>query len=956
MALKPEYEKSYAMFAIFGGLVLALNLYYYAYPMWAELGWTHKIAQNMMLSLRHGGLFSSPYKTKGLAIVMMMLTVLSRHGRGKQTSWYAIAAYLILGCLAYFVQWENPIIYVCCSIAGSVFILMGVSSIVRNMSGFKRAKNDVNETFAQCEKLIETDDSINIPTKFQYQYKMHKGWINCVNPFRASLVIGTPGSGKSFAVYNPFIEQMIAKGYAMFVYDYKYPDLTEMVYNMQEKYRPSYDEGKYGKIPRMCIINFEDPRMSLRCNPLNARYLEDPADANEIATVIMENVAPGNKSGKKDFFDMSATLYVDAVIWFLKNYKNGKYCTFAHVIEIMTLDFKTLINVMASIPELEAKVKPFKNALDEGATDQLQGQIASATIPISGMSSPALYWVLTGDDFTLDINNPDDPKIVCVGNNPDRQAIYGTTLALFTSRMFKLINHKGKRKCGVLLDELPTIKINGIENIIATARSNKVAMVLGAQDKTQLRKDYGKDRADVIFSTVGNIYSGQVNSETAKDLAATFGKEFRERQSQSRGEDNENITTSFQMEEILPQSKIETLTQGTFVGKVADNFDTPIDRKLFCGSIVIDQKERDRDKANWKKLSKHKNFTDFQEDLIKSNIIEGKYKGIRKLVEGLKDEIILEKVKEAITENGECPNGLMDMITSSTLKNRDTLYEYAANRQNDRLLSFAEKRLKESTSFNQLETLLSEKSKWNIIEEKKKEDKHKRELLERLNKDVKSRENALAIAIELRNEDPHEKALKTYVESEYKKRNCPDKPSQKDVDELIDNTGDKILNEYLDAYAKQACDERIKDIIDANYQKVKHEVAMILEDYANGQATENGSETNNNDGSTTTGANQNTNNGGAAASGQTAAGQGSANAQGSTQTTNTTTSSSSANTASQGQANSQQDNNDKGGDNKGNDNITEEEDGVRDEVDPHIADNIDEGDVTVVDSTETSGN
>jgi type IV secretory pathway TraG/TraD family ATPase VirD4 len=189
----------------------------------------------------------------------------------------------------------------------------------------------------------------------------------------------------------------------------------------------------------------------------------------------------------------------------------------------MAQDYKKVFSILSRYPELEAKIKPFANALEGGAQDQLQGQIASAQIPLNKLVSPSLYWVLTGDDFTLDINDPKHPKILCVGNDPDRQAIYSTTLALFTSRMFKLINHKGKRKCGVLLDEIPTIFIKGVDNLIATARSNFVAIVLGAQDKSQLKRDYGEKESEVIFNTVGNIFSGQVNGKTAEDLMKICG-------------------------------------------------------------------------------------------------------------------------------------------------------------------------------------------------------------------------------------------------------------------------------------------------------------------------------------------------------------------------------------------------------------------------------------------------
>ena len=601
---KAEYEKYYTMMIVAGSILLLVNLYYFAHPVFANMGLSSLIIRNILRKLAEGGFLRVPLTTKFFGLLLILMACVVRSGKGKKVAWGTVIAGEVLGLAMFFLYpWPGYdydfSLYFAATIVGLIMCIWSTAAISRNLSAFKEAVNDVYETFEQCEKKIETEDSINIPTKYQYKQKIHKGWINVVNPFRGTMILGTPGSGKSFSVYNPFIEQTISKGYCLFVYDYKFPDLTEIVYNemlrkyppvRNPKYRPDSGEPEYvrdPKSPEFLVINFKDPRYSNRCNPINSKYIQDPADSAEIADIVMKNVTP-TMVEKEDFFSMSAKVYLDAIVYFLSIYKNGKYCTFPHVIELMSIDYKKVFAILSSYDELETKIKPFASALEAGAQDQLQGQIASATIPLNKMASPALYWVLSGDDFTLDINNPEEPKIVCVGNDPDRQAIYGTTLALFTSRMFKLINHKGKRKCGVLIDELPTIFIKGLDNLIATARSNKVAIVLGAQDKTQLIRDYTEKEANVIFNTVGNIFAGQVNGRTAEDLSKSFGKEFREQQSQTRNIDSESVQVSFHQEEIMPISKIETLTQGYFFGKVADNNTTPIEKKFFCGEIQID--------------------------------------------------------------------------------------------------------------------------------------------------------------------------------------------------------------------------------------------------------------------------------------------------------------------------------------------------------------------------------
>ena len=616
MAHRSEYDKYYSAMTLVGCLLVMVNLYYFVYPLLAHYRLTTEIADLIMAKLLSGGVFVTPYRTKLVGMGLIAAGLVTQTGKGTGTSWTTVVVAAVLGGTLYFFPRLSSIQYLITTIVGAIVLGWAIATAGRKFSAFNEAKNDRNETFQQCRKLMKTDDSINIPMKYQYRYRIRKGWINVINPFRATMVLGTPGSGKSFSVYGPFIEQMIAKQYSMFIYDYKFPDLTEIVYN---EYLSKLD--KYDLEPEFCVINFNDPRKSLRCNPISPEHIKEPADTTEIAELVMLNV---NKVAveKEDFFTQSAKVYLDALLWFLRIYEDGKYCTFPHVIELMAQDYKKVFTILSKHRELEVKIKPFSNALDGGAQDQLQGQIASAQIPLNKFVSPSLYWVLTGNDFTLDINDPQHPKILCVGNDPDRQAIYGTTLALFTSRMFKLINHKGKQKCGVLLDELPTIYLKGIDNLIATARSNKVAIVLGAQDKSQLKRDYGEKESEVIFNTVGNVFSGQVNGKTAEDLSKSFGKEFRRRESQTRGIEQDSVNISFQHEELLPLSTIETLSQGVFFGKVADNNDMKIQDKFFCGEIQRDLDELAAKRKKWVSLPR---FTDFGEADLIASMVNDKY-------------------------------------------------------------------------------------------------------------------------------------------------------------------------------------------------------------------------------------------------------------------------------------------------------------------------------------------
>jgi Type IV secretory pathway, VirD4 components len=544
-----------------------------------------------------GGLFNNPWNAKWWALLLLALSCFGTKGvKNEKIKWRQIWIILTVGAILFFLNWwmlplGRTVIYIVTTTAGFVCLLLGgvwMSRLLKNNMMDDRF-NDENESFQQETRLMENEYSINLPTRFYYKRRWNKGWINVVNPFRASIVLGTPGSGKSYAVVNNFIKQMIEKGYSAYIYDFKSPDLSIIAYNHLKKHLKAYGKTP----PKFYMINFDDPERSHRCNPIHPNFMSDIADAYESAYTIMLNLNKSWVQKQGDFFVESPIVLFAAIIWFLRIYKDGEYCTFPHAIEFLCRRYEDIFPILTSYPDLENYLSPFMDAWLGGAAEQLAGQIASAKIPLSRMISPQLYWVMTGNDFTLDINNPKEPKILCVGNNPDRQNIYGAALGLYNSRIVKLINKKGMLKSGVIIDELPTIYFKGLDNLIATARSNKVAVCLGFQDFSQLERDYGKPEAAVVMNTVGNIFSGQVVGSTAKTLSERFGKVLQKRQSISINRQDVSQSINTQMDSLIPPSKISTLTQGFFVGAVSDNLTERIDQKIFHAEIVVDSKKVD---------------------------------------------------------------------------------------------------------------------------------------------------------------------------------------------------------------------------------------------------------------------------------------------------------------------------------------------------------------------------
>jgi len=631
-------------------IILAImNVYWYCYEAMRMWGVTIGVVDRILINFnRTGGLFHSILYTKLFSLLLLALSCLGTKGvKAEKMSWNRIWTVLAVGFFLFFLNWwilllpisylGNATLYIFTMTAGYICLLMGglwMSRLLKH-NLMEDVFNNENESFMQETKLMENEYSVNLPTRFYYKKKWQRGWINVVNPFRATIVLGTPGSGKSFAVVNNYIKQQIEKGYSMYIYDFKFPDLSTIAYNHMMNHQNGYKVK-----PQFYVINFDDPRRSHRCNPIHPDFMSDISDAYESAYTIMLNLNKTWVQKQGDFFVESPIILFAAIIWYLRIYKNGKYCTFPHAIELLNRRYEDVFPILTSYPELENYLSPFMDAWQGGAMEQLAGQIASAKIPLSRMISPQLYWVMSASEFTLDINNPEEPKILCVGNNPDRQNIYGAALGLYNSRIVKLINKKGQLKSSVIIDELPTIYFKGLDNLIATARSNKVAVCLGFQDVSQLVRDYGDKEAKVVINTVGNIFSGQVVGETAKTLSERFGKVLQKRQSISINRQDVSTSINTQMDSLIPPSKISGLTQGMFVGSVSDNFTERIEQKIFHAEIVVDTDKVKREESHYQPIPIINDFKDADgNDCMKQAILDN-YNQIKEDVKQIvKDEL-----------------------------------------------------------------------------------------------------------------------------------------------------------------------------------------------------------------------------------------------------------------------------------------------------------------------------
>ncbi|UPZ18014.1 conjugal transfer protein MobC [Flavobacterium humidisoli] len=593
-------------------MLLCLHFYYYGYHVFKLWGLTNGFGDKLMQNIFRTGIFDYFHTSKLFALGFLCISLLGAKGRKNEklkcrTALYCITAgfsFYFLGCfflIALTAPEKKLVLYILFTILGYLLLLSGgtmLARIIRRNLSSKDIFNTENETFPQEERLLENEYSVNLPAQYQLKNKFRKSWINIINPFRGILVPGTPGAGKSYFVIRHVITQHIRKQFTMFVYDFKFYDLTIIAWNTWLKHKHLYTVE-----PKFFIINFDDLSRTHRCNPLDPKSMNDITDAAESARTILLGLNREWIKKQGDFFVESPINFLTAVIWYLRKYNDGEFCTLPHVIELMQMDYDSLFTLLRTEKEIEVLINPFVSAYLQDVMEQLEGQVASAKISMARLSSAQLYYVLSGNDFTLDLNNPDDPKIICMGNNPLKIQTYGAVLSLYISRLIKQVNQKGKLKSSLIFDEFPTIFLNNVDSLIATARSNKVSTCLGIQDFSQLRKDYGREQAEVILNITGNIISGQVNGDTAKQLSERFGKIMQDRESLSINSSDTSVSRSKQLEYAVPVSKISSLSSGEFVGIVSDNPDCKIQLKTFHSAILNDHEDLKKEQESYQQIN-----------------------------------------------------------------------------------------------------------------------------------------------------------------------------------------------------------------------------------------------------------------------------------------------------------------------------------------------------------------
>lgn len=570
-------------------LFLVLHVLIFFYPYFAKIGLSNDFSDVFFMKLVNIPLVKKPLTIKALAYFLTILSLFA-HGAHKKpnlhlltfASIFTIASIVFFGSIYFISNTEaNFIAYLLVNVIAFLLIMASFPRMLKNTKPLELdVFNESNQTFPQNTKLIRTPDSINIPFHFHYK-KDQEGWINLVNPYRNVLVGGLPGSGKSFFIFRKIIKQLVSSDFSMLVYDYKFPELTKQTHFYLQEAKSKVDYH---------IINFKDPQYSHRCNPISPEYIPEFADALESSKFFMYGLNKGWSSNKNNFFSESAINLFSAVIWFLRSYKEGRYCTIPHCVQLLMLDYEPLFKILSQYPESRNIINPFLNAVKNKAYEQIEGQMSTLKNSLTRISDKKAYYILSGNDFNLAINDGGRPNHLFLANDQAKSDTYSAYISLFLNRTCKLINVPGKGKTALILDEFPTIYFNNFAQFVATARSNSIATIIGIQDFSQLVTTYGRDAADTIFNLCASVLCSQSTGQMAKYISERIGKIQQHKGSVSVSADNSTSESdSMSMDLAVPVSKISSLTSGEFVGVVADTPQQPIELKKFHGFIKWDK-------------------------------------------------------------------------------------------------------------------------------------------------------------------------------------------------------------------------------------------------------------------------------------------------------------------------------------------------------------------------------
>jgi len=656
--------------------LLLLSIYAIGYPLFQYLGLTGEPAERHIRTYvsRAGGVMKLDYMLRALTLYFVFLFLYGNKARHFELD-RPLETYLKRGVvftLLFF--FSNAVLllpfgHVLLAVLYITLSLTFFYLMCRNLFVYIAMKrhagimtdrfNEEQEEFDQVgTKIGDGRFSIHIPAltlgRSGTRERKRIYW-NIVNPFAGTSVTGNPGTGKSFVFINEYIRQCLLNGFTACVYDYKLGELTDMMYRyLMMNSRAIQDHPNFkGKIlPQFVAFDIDDPMRSVRLNPFSPDNLKDEEDCKDVGYVFMENLNRTWATRQGEFFPESAKNYFTACIAFLrftclesKSGQIGNCSSFPHVVSFINSKAgrEKLFTVLAAHPKTRIISSAFKDAMDDGALEQLSGQTATVKMAVSSMATPKIYWAFSENEASCHVSNPQEPYYLCLVNNEQKSQSYTPCLSLVLGQVVKRINKPGNLPSLLAIDELATVYVKDIDKLISTARSNRVAVLLGFQDFAQLVKDYKKEVADVVINVCGNVITGRVVRETARAFQDMFGKIKQKRVSVSSSQSGTSTSVSTQMDYVIPEAKVASMSQGEFALKLSDTVSHKLPVKFSIGeadiaslgNLRLEHPDNERYQKMKRPIIKEKTFRDADGNLDVDGVLEENYVRIMRETEAL---------------------------------------------------------------------------------------------------------------------------------------------------------------------------------------------------------------------------------------------------------------------------------------------------------------------------------
>lgn len=581
-------QNAVAIFLIASIGVLLIHFYGVCYPAFAHWGVRSHLSDKVLLRIFRTHLYNLIAWGKAIALAGLAPVLMTGRKDGRAGYKGSLICLGVGGLLYFGSGLLSPtsdetgtvaLLYMLMTGTGYLLIMAGGVRLVRALGDPFAAHASVG--FLQEEKEVVTPYSLNFRGQYIYKGRRRKSHISIVNPRRGVLVLGSTGSGKSWFFIEPAIAQLIRKGLSLFIFDFKYPVLTNHAYSHFLLHKDQYPQTT-----RFYCINFTDLTRSHRCNVIDQATLAYTNDAIGVSKTLLLSMNRTWPTRQGDFFVESPINFLGAIIWYLRKYKNGIYCTFPHAIELSHMPYDQLFTILNAEPSVRGIVSRFIQSYLNNSMEMVDGQIASLSMSLSRLISADLYYVLSGNDLSLEINDPSAPAILCLGGNPSKQEALAPVLSLYIDRLNKRINAPGRHPCALVLDEFATVRATSVLTTVTTGRSNDIIPIICVQDINQLRTTYTREEADQFMNITGNLVCGQATGDTAGWVSKRFHQVVQYRTTVSVNSSDTSVSKSEQSADAVSTATLASLSSGEFVGIVADDPATPIKLKGFHARFI----------------------------------------------------------------------------------------------------------------------------------------------------------------------------------------------------------------------------------------------------------------------------------------------------------------------------------------------------------------------------------